>query len=115
MFTSFSLIKCLAQCFVSLPSRPFFEFTTFGESLRAPGWFPGRTVPTDVEVDICFPFLGYQQMIQSQFKPGLLGLRAVVVGIMAKSGRGRAYPGLSHTTGHAGPHPAVRFASRKRR
>ena len=32
-----------------------------------------------------------------------------------QSGRGRAHPGPSHTTGHAGPHPAVRVASRKRR
>jgi 4-amino-4-deoxy-L-arabinose transferase-like glycosyltransferase len=30
------------------------------------------------------------------------------------SGRRRAYPGASHTTGRAGPHPAVRLASRKR-
>jgi len=32
-----------------------------------------------------------------------------------RSGRDRAHPGPSHTTGHAGPHPAVRVASRKRR
>ena len=31
------------------------------------------------------------------------------------SGRRRAHPGASHTTGRAGPHPAVRVASRKRR
>ena len=31
------------------------------------------------------------------------------------SGRRRAHPGASHTTGRAGPHPAVRSASRKRR
>jgi hypothetical protein len=30
-------------------------------------------------------------------------------------GRGRAHPGPSHNTGHAGPHTAVRRASRKRR
>jgi predicted MFS family arabinose efflux permease len=31
------------------------------------------------------------------------------------SGRAEAYPRPSHTTGRAGPHPAVRVASRKRR
>ena len=35
--------------------------------------------------------------------------------ITSQSGRGRAHPGPSHTTGHAGPHPAVRRASLKRR
>ena len=30
-------------------------------------------------------------------------------------GRRRAHPGAPHTTGRAGPHPAVRSASRKRR
>ena len=32
-----------------------------------------------------------------------------------RSGRGRAHPGPSHTTRRAGPHRAVRVASRKRR
>jgi putative transposase len=32
-----------------------------------------------------------------------------------RSGRRRAHPGASHTTGRAGPHPAVRVFSRKRR
>jgi 3',5'-cyclic AMP phosphodiesterase CpdA len=32
-----------------------------------------------------------------------------------RSGRRRAHPGAPHTTGRAGPHPAVRSASRKRR
>ena len=31
------------------------------------------------------------------------------------SGRRRAHPGAPHTTGRAGPHPAVRLASRRRR
>jgi hypothetical protein len=31
------------------------------------------------------------------------------------SGRRRAYPGAPHTTRRAGPHRAVRLASRKRR
>ena len=31
-----------------------------------------------------------------------------------ESGGRRAHPGAPHTTGHAGPHPAVRLASRKR-
>jgi hypothetical protein len=36
------------------------------------------------------------------------------VRLTGRSGRRRAHPGAPHTTGRAGPHPAVRLASRKR-
>jgi hypothetical protein len=34
---------------------------------------------------------------------------------LAESGRGPGLPAPSHTTGHAGPHPAVHQANRRRR
>ena len=46
---------------------------------------------------------------------GMGGMHLKRAGYVNRSGRRRAHPGASHTTGRAGPHPAVRVASRKRR